>query len=258
MRRRSPFPNTRRGYDSEEEFVKFVPRHAGGTRAAAGPIIIGVAILVALALALAWRYTPLGDIVTPKSTIAFAESLADYWWAPLALILSYTPATVVMFPRWLITLAAVAIFGPWPAFAYAELGVLLAALCGYVAGGLVGLDTVRRMAGPRLNPLRRLLRRRGLIAVTMVRLVPWRRSSSSTSRWAQCAFGSITTSSELSSGMLPGMLATTVLGDQITDWISELPAATCGSPGRGARARVIAFAGQRWLRHHSAVATHAD
>jgi uncharacterized membrane protein YdjX (TVP38/TMEM64 family) len=56
-----------------------------------------------------------------------------------------------MFPRWLITLAAVAIFGPWPAFAYAEAGVLLAALAATVAGTLVGVDTVRRMTGPRLN-----------------------------------------------------------------------------------------------------------
>jgi len=114
--------------------VKSTARRARGPRFASGPLIIGFAILAALALALAWRYTPLGEIVTPKSTIAFAESLADYWWAPLALILSYTPATLLMFPRWLITIAAVAIFGTWPAFVYAELGVLLAALCGYVAG----------------------------------------------------------------------------------------------------------------------------
>jgi len=239
--------------------VKSTARRARGPRFASGPLIIGFAILAALALALAWRYTPLGEIVTPKSTIAFAESLADYWWAPLALILSYTPATLLMFPRWLITIAAVAIFGPWPAFVYAELGVLLAALCGYVAGRLVGLDTVRRMAGPRLHSLRRLLRRRGLIAVTIVRLVPLApfiivnvAMGAMRIRVHHYLIGTVL-------GMLPGMLATTVLGDQITDWISEPARGNLWIAGAAVLAlALIAFAGQRWLRHHSAVATHVD
>ena len=239
--------------------MKSTARRARGPRFASGPLIIGFAILAALALALAWRYTPLGEIVTPKSTIAFAESLADYWWAPLALILSYTPATLLMFPRWLITIAAVAIFGPWPAFVYAELGVLLAALCGYVAGRLVGLDTVRRMAGPRLHSLRRLLRRRGLIAVTIVRLVPLApfiivnvAMGAMRIRVHHYLIGTVL-------GMLPGMLATTVLGDQITDWISEPARGNLWIAGAAVLAlALIAFAGQRWLRHHSAVATHAD
>ena len=239
--------------------MKSTARRARGPRFASGPLIIGFAILAALALALAWRYTPLGEIVTPKSTIAFAESLGDYWWAPLALILSYTPATLLMFPRWLITIAGVAIFGPWPAFVYAELGVLLAALCGYVAGRLVGLDTVRRMAGPRLHSLRRLLRRRGLIAVTIVRLVPLApfiivnvAMGAMRIRVHHYLIGTVL-------GMLPGMLATTVLGDQITDWISEPARGNLWIAGAAVLAlALIAFAGQRWLRHHSAVATHAD
>jgi len=164
-----------------------------------------------------------------------------------------------MFPRWLITIAAVAIFGPWPAFVYAELGVLLAALCGYVAGRLVGLDTVRRMAGPRLHSLRRLLRRRGLIAVTIVRLVPLGpfiivnvAMGAMRIRVHHYLIGTVL-------GMLPGMLATTVLGDQITDWISEPARGNLWIAGAAVLAlALIAFAGQRWLRHHSAVATHVD
>ena len=222
-------------------------------------MIVGIAILIAVALALVWRYTPLAEIVTPKSTIAFAESLAVFWWAPLALILSYTPATLVMFPRWLITLAAVAIFGPWPAFFYAELGVLLAALCGYVAGRLVGLDTVRHIAGPRLNQLKRLLRRRGLIAVTIVRLVPVApfivvnvAMGAMRIRLHHYLIGTVL-------GMLPGMLATTVLGDQLTDVLSAPTRANLWIAAAAVLAiALIAFAGQRWLRHHSGQPTHAD
>ena len=224
-----------------------------GKRVASGPIIIGVAILVAVALALVWRYTRLADVVTPKSTIAFAESLADYWWAPLALILSYTPATLVMFPRWLITLAAVAIFGPWPALGYAQVGVLLAALAGYFAGRLVGIATVRRLVGPRLNRVKRVLRRRGLIAVTIVRLVPVAPfivvnvvMGAMRIRLHHYLLGTVL-------GMLPGMLATTVLGDQLTEAISEPTRANLwiGAAALLALA-TLAYAGQRWLRHADA------
>ena len=225
-------------------------RRARQKRYASGPVVVGAAILAAVALALAWRYTPLADVVTPQSTIEFAESLADHWWAPLVLILSYTPATVVMFPRWLITLAAVAIFGPWPAFAYAEAGVLLAALCGYVAGKLVGVDTVKHMAGPRLNRVRRVLRRRGLVAVTIVRLVP-----AAPFVVVNVVMGAMRIPLHhyligTVLGMLPGMLATTVLGDQLTDAISEPAQAKWWIAAAAVLAiAAIAFAGQRWLKH---------
>ena len=220
---------------------------------ALGPVIVGIAFLAAVALALVWRSTPLAAIVTPETTIAFAESVSGYWWAPIALILSYTPATVVMFPRWLITLAAVAIFGPWPAFAYAEAGVLLAALCSYVAGTLVGIGTVRRMAGPRLNRVKRLLRRRGVVAVTVVRLVPV-----APFIVVNVVMGALRIPLHhfligTMLGMLPGMLATTVLGDQLTDALAAPTRANLWIAGAAVSAiAMIAFAGQRWLRHADA------
>jgi hypothetical protein len=97
---------------SLEGLVRQIAPDTSGKRIASGPIIVGIAILVAVALALVWRLTPLADIVTPSSMIAWAKSVADYWWAPFAVIVSYTPASLLMFPRWLITLTAVAIFGP--------------------------------------------------------------------------------------------------------------------------------------------------
>jgi len=230
--------------------VPYPARSTEGKRLASGPVIVGTAILVAAALALAWRYTPLADVVTPDSTIAFAESLSDYWWAPIVLVLSYTPATLVMFPRWLITLGAVAIFGPWPALAYAELGVLLAALGGYVAGKLVGIDTARRMAGPRLNRVKRVLRRRGLVAVTIVRLVP-----AAPFIVVNVVMGALRIPLHhyligTVLGMLPGMLATTVLGDQLTDALSAPTRTNLWIAAAAVLAiAMIAYAGQRWLRH---------
>lgn len=53
-------------------------------------------------------------------------------------------------------------------------------------------------------------------------------------------------------GMLPGMLATTILGDQLTAAISEPTLANIGIGVIAALAlATIAFAGQRWSRRLS-------
>ena len=119
---------------SIETFVSQFAPDTPAERAPVGPRIIAGIIVAAIALALVWRYTPLADIVTPENAIDWAQGFAKYWWAPLAVIVAYTPASLVMFPRWLITLMAVAAFGPWAAFAYAQTGVLVAAIAGYVTG----------------------------------------------------------------------------------------------------------------------------
>jgi uncharacterized membrane protein YdjX (TVP38/TMEM64 family) len=221
-----------------------------GQRIARGPVIVAGAILVAIMLALVWRFTPLADIITPLSMIGWAQSLAGYWWAPIALVIAYTPASLVMFPRWLITLAAVATFGPWMAFAYAQTGVLIAALCGYVAGELVDRDTVRRMAGPRINRLSKILQRRGFFAVTLVRLVPIAPfmvinvvMGAMRIRLRHFMIGTVL-------GMLPGMLATTVLGEQITAAIVKPFGANVWLvAGAVLVLALFAYGGHRWLRH---------
>src|SRR5204863_5801770 len=129
--------------------------------------IAAALVIAAIALTLTWRYTPLAQYVTPSRALEWSDTFSRYWWAPLVVILAYTPASLVMFPRWLITLMAVAAFGPWAAFAYAQTGVLVAALTGYIAGELVNRDTVRHMAGNRVNRLSTVLQKRGLIAVTL-------------------------------------------------------------------------------------------
>jgi uncharacterized membrane protein YdjX (TVP38/TMEM64 family) len=177
-----------------------------------------IAFAVALAvagLALAWRYTPLAGLVTPENVIGWAESFARTWWAPLAVMLAYTPACVVMFPRPLITLAAVVAFGPWLGFVYGMSGILISALAGYVAGRRIRRDTLRHITGRKLNRLSNVLRRRGILAVTAVRLVPLAPfvveslvAGAIRVRLWHFMLGTFL-------GMLPGVLAATVFGEQL-------------------------------------------
>ena len=203
---------------SLDNFVAEFAPETEERRGASGVKIVLGAIAVAVVLTLVWRYTPLADVVTPERAIGWAQDFSRYWWAPLVVILAYLPASLIMFPRWLITLMAVAAFGPWAAFAYAQTGVLTAAIAGYIVGEYVNRDTVRHMAGRRVNKLSEILRHqhRGLLAVTLVRLVPVAPfmvvnvvMGAMRIRLHHFVIGTVL-------GMLPGMLATTVLGDQIT------------------------------------------
>jgi uncharacterized membrane protein YdjX (TVP38/TMEM64 family) len=171
------------------------------------------AFVVIGGLTAAWRFTPLAEVVTADRVIEWTESFSRHWWAPMVLMALYTPASLVMFPRPLITLAAVVSFGPWAGLAYALIGVILASTAGYYAGRAFGRNTVRRLAGTRLNRISQALQRRGVLAITAVRLVPIAPfivvsmvAGAIRFKLWQLSVGTIL-------GMLPGALMATVLGD---------------------------------------------
>src|SRR6185295_9528014 len=74
--------------------------------------------------------------------------------------------------RPVITLFAVLAFGPWLGFGYSLGGLLIAALSTYAIGRALDPQRVVRMMGPRLVGITDVLRRRGLLAMTAMRLVP--------------------------------------------------------------------------------------
>lgn len=184
-------------------------------------LIIGTLIALVASLAFAWRFTPLSGVVTPERVIAAAETLSAYWWAPVVMVLIYTPACMVLFPRPLITMAAVIVFGPVEGLVYAMTGVTLAGVVGYGVGRLVHRDTVRRVAGPRLHKLTVVLQKRGLLAVTVVRFVPIApyavvnivMGAMRIKLW-HFVLGTVL-------GMLPGAMAATILSDQAAEFLRD-------------------------------------
>lgn len=171
--------------------------------------------LIVLALTALWRWTPLAHAVNAETILGWAHDFGSRWWAPLILMASYTPACLVMFPRPLITLAAVIAFGPWLGFGYALLGIVGSSIVTYYIGRRMRRDTVRRLAGPKLDRMIDVLKRYGLIAMTLLRLVPI----------APFAVESIVAGAihmrlrhvvlGTAIGLLPGTLATTIFGDAI-------------------------------------------
>jgi uncharacterized membrane protein YdjX (TVP38/TMEM64 family) len=174
----------------------------------------GVILLIA-GLTAAWRFTPLADYITAERVTGWAREFASAPWAPLIVLGAYTPASFVMFPRPVITLFAVVAFGPWLGFACAMSGILVAAFLSYVLGMRLDRSAVRRMSGPKIDRMIRVLRERGLIAVTALRLVPLAPfvaeglvAGAIRIRLWHFMLGTFI-------GMLPGTLAATVFGDQL-------------------------------------------
>ena len=171
--------------------------------------------VVVIALTALWRFTPLAAVVTPESAIAWAKAFGSRPWAPFVVMAAYTPACFVMFPRPLITLAAVIAFGPYLGFLYAMAGIVLSAIVTYYVGKRMRRDTVRRLAGPRLDQMVEVLRRYGLLAMTLLRLVPLAPffvegliAGAVRLRLRDLTIGTAV-------GLLPGTLATTIFGDQL-------------------------------------------
>ena len=250
---------TKVGDPAEPLFEGITPGAAPGPAARAGFAtrralhILGGLVAVAIVLALIWTHTPLKDVVTRENAAASAEWFAGFWWAPILVVLAYTPASFIMFPRWIITMTAVLAFGPWKGFVCAMSGVILAGITTFLPGRLVARDAVRRFAGPRLKPLAKFIERKGLVAVTLVRLVPVApfpvvnvvMGAMRVKLW-HFVLGTFL-------GMLPGMLAATVLSDQLAAALEDPTRVNFWMIAGAVGGLVaLAFFGQRYLRRHSA------
>ena len=182
---------------------------------------IVASIVVTALLALVWKFTPLADMAGTDEVIGWFRGVSGTFWAPLAIVFAHLVASIVMFPRPLLTIAAVVAFGMVWGFAYSMLGVLISAAAGWYAGRLFDEKRIKRMAGPRLAPMTKMLKKEGLIAVTLVRLLPVAPFTveSVVAGALRVKLWHLVTGTAL--GMLPGMLGTTILGDQLAAAITQ-------------------------------------
>ena len=178
----------------------------------------GKIIFITLALAAlgaAWRYTPLADYLTLDKINRAARVIRETRWAPVAFVIAYTPACLMMFPRPLLTLLGIVAFGLWAGIGYAAAGILLAAVLLYYAGRTMRYERVRRLAGDKLETIRRVLRDHGVMAIFALNMVPAPPFAVQSAIAGACrvpiwhyVVGSIL-------GMAPSLLAWTAFGGQI-------------------------------------------
>lgn len=131
-----------------------------------------VLALLAIALPLLWRYTPLGEWVNLGTIFSWQKSLRGHPAAPLFVVAIYLLGSLVFFPITILTLATIFAFGPLWGNLYALGGWLAASAQGYFIGWLVGHDSLRRLTGEKVAALVGRAEQHGFLTVLALRVVP--------------------------------------------------------------------------------------
>lgn len=160
-----------RPIDPDQLIAQLVPREA---RKPVPRRLVGLGLMaIALALlAIAWRWTPLGEWVNLDSMVAAARGLEALPFTPIAVIGSYVVAGLVMVPVTLLIAVTGIVFGPVEGSLYAISGTLLSATVTYGLGNWLGRDAVQRLLGQRINRLSRRLAKQGILAMVVIRILP--------------------------------------------------------------------------------------
>src|SRR5690606_939540 len=90
----------------------------------------------------------------------------------LAIVMGFVVGGLLAMPVTVLIAACGMVFGPWQGGLYAVAGTMISALVTYGVGRSLGRDTVRRLAGRRINALSERIAERGIIAMVILRLLP--------------------------------------------------------------------------------------
>ncbi|MES2538837.1 MAG: VTT domain-containing protein [Pseudomonadota bacterium] len=160
-----------RPIDPDELVAQLVPPDA--RKPAPRRLIVLAALAIVLAaLAIAWRWTPVREWVNLASLVLIARSLETLPFTPLAVPFGYVVAGLIMVPVTLLIAVTGIVFGPVLGTVYAIAGTLLSAAVTYGLGRWLGRATVHRLLGPRIDRLSQAVGRRGILAMTIIRVLP--------------------------------------------------------------------------------------
>jgi len=184
------------------------------------PVVNGVIILtLLLGLGAAWCWTPLKHWLELETIVQWGTYISEYRLAPLFVIVAYTLGGLVVFPVTLLVVATAIAFQPLTAFTYSLAGCIASAMVLFWVGHVVGKETVRKIAGKRLDSLSHQLSCQGLITIITIRVFPIGPYSvvnfvagASHIKFRDYVIGTVI-------GLIPGILAITMLGDSLGDAI---------------------------------------
>jgi phospholipase D1/2 len=197
---------------------RFLPRLVlhGGRFIPRGPVLpLTLVALLLVALTLAWQVSGLSGWADPEEVGALLEAADGAPWAVLFVVAAFVVGGAVAFPVTVMIVATAAVFGPWLGMLYATVGVAVSALAMYSIGARFGQETLHELLGARWEKLQDRLRRRGLLAMVAIRVVPVApftlvnlAAGASSIRPIDFALGTVI-------GMGPGLAVLCLLGDRI-------------------------------------------
>lgn len=178
-----------------------------------------ISLVLLLAFAFLLRDPELGAAPWMREALSLADTWRVSFLGIASVLAIYLVASLFLVPVNLLIAATAAAFGPLLGLAYALAGALAAASMGFGLGRLLGRHPVRRLAGRRVNAVRRRLTRHGLWAMTLLRLLPIAPftivnlvAGTAAIRFREFFLGSVI-------GMLPGSLLLVIFGDRLGAWL---------------------------------------
>ena len=211
-----------------------------------------VIALVLIALAAAWRWTPLAEIVTVENILSWTRAVRGTWWAPIAMVGAYVLGSLMLFPRPVLTLVSVMSFGVALGLVYATGGVILSAAVTYWLGRMMKRDTVRRIAGEDFEKAGEVLRKNGVIAVFGANMLPTPPFAVQNiiAGAARIPLWKFLLGTFLS--LIPGILAWTVFGDQLVNAMDQEGKVNYWMIGAAVIFLVgFTFVARKWLAKHA-------
>jgi phospholipase D1/2 len=183
-------------------------------------------LLTLAALAAAWRWTPLSEWLALGNLARAVDRIEASPVTPLIVLGAYVLAGVLVVPLVILVILTALAFGPLVGAIYAMGGALLSAAVTYAIGRRLGRDTVRRLAGWRLNRITRRLGTKGILAIVAVRLLPMAPFSIVNAVAGSSRIGLREFLIGTAIGLLPGIVLTVLFVDRLAAAILEPGAAT--------------------------------
>lgn len=133
---------------------------------------LSACFLLLVSVSLAWRLTPLREIINFETIVSWQQSIKNYPAVFLWVLAIYVISSLILFPTTLLNVATVVTFGPIVGNLYAFAGWLCSATIGFGIGRLVGREWVQKIARAGIDRFFDRAERHGFLTVLSTRLVP--------------------------------------------------------------------------------------
>jgi uncharacterized membrane protein YdjX (TVP38/TMEM64 family) len=194
-----------------------------------GALVRLIALMAGLLLLGAlWRWGPGSQLVSAADLAEWTSTQSIHGLGIAIILGAYVIGGQLMFPIIVLITATGLLYGPVWGFLIAATGSITSAMIGYGIGALLGRRTLHRLAGKRLAMLTRKLARRGVMSMTIIRLLPLAPFSfvnfaagASHIRFRDFVLGTIF-------GMLPGITAISLFSGQLVKVLYSPDAVSIG------------------------------
>lgn len=135
-------------------------------------ILILVPLALVAALALAWKLTPLEQMLDPRRVAGRLEAIEQADWAPLYFLAAFVVGSLVMFPVTALSAATAITFPPLKAAPISFTGIMLSAALMHWLGARLLRKSGRRALRGTIQKVDEVLQDRGVLAIATLRMMP--------------------------------------------------------------------------------------